>query len=207
MQTHDIVRHKEYYYRKLNKNMREKKDSIPPYLIIFFITFFLGSTPVKIQDLPPKYRSWLSEEVVYIITEKEKSAFLQLESDRERDLFIGAFWRQRDPAPETPENEFQVEHYRRIHDANKSFGRGTSKPGWKTDRGRISIILGKPGSVTSYGEETYKPGSDRSLVLSGRLWRRASLDVLRGFFPRGRDRRLYLIQPSQTRTQEAARIV
>ncbi len=108
----------------------------------------------KTQDLPPKYKNWLSEEVVYIITQKEKSAFLQLESDRERDLFIEAFWRQRDPVPETPENEFKEEHYRRIRYANETYGKGSSKPGWKTDRGRMFIILGKPRDVTSYGAES-----------------------------------------------------
>ncbi len=107
----------------------------------------------KIKDLPPKYRTWLSEEVVYIITAKEKAAFLQLESDRERDLFIEAFWRQRDSVPETPENEFKEEHFRRIRYANDTYGKGTSKPGWKTDRGRISIILGKPRDVSSFGPE------------------------------------------------------
>src|SRR4030065_2241488 len=89
----------------------------------------------------PKQASWLAEEVVYIATEKEKSAFRRLETDRERDLFIEAFWKQRDPVPETPENEFREEHYRRIRYANANFGKGTSRPGWKTDRGRIHIIL------------------------------------------------------------------
>lgn len=126
----------------------------PYFLLIFLALSPLGPSSVKIQDLPPKYRVWLSEEVVYIITEKEKAAFLQLESDRERDLFIDAFWRQRDPVPETPENEFREEHYRRIRYANDTFGKGTSKAGWKTDRGRLYIILGKPGNVTSYGAET-----------------------------------------------------
>jgi len=105
------------------------------------------------QDLPPKYRIWLTEEVVYIITQREKDIFLQLESDRDRDLFIEAFWRHRDPIPETPNNEFREEHYGRIQYANRNLGRGSSQPGWKTDRGRIYIILGKPMSVSSYGGE------------------------------------------------------
>jgi len=107
----------------------------------------------EIQNLPPKYRTWLTEEAVYIITQKEKDIFLQLESDRDRDLFIEAFWRHRDPLPETPDNEFREEHYGRIQYANRNLGRGSSQPGWKTDRGRIYIILGKPMSVSSYGGE------------------------------------------------------
>jgi len=98
-------------------------------------------------------RKWLEEEVVYIITSKEKDVFLQLESDKEREFLIEAFWKQRDPTPGTPENEFKEEHYRRINYANQWFGRGTSLSGWKTDRGKIYIILGKPVSMETYGED------------------------------------------------------
>ena len=98
----------------------------------------------KSPRLPEKYKKWLEEEVVYIITSKEEKVFRQLETNRQRDLFIEEFWRQRDPIPGTPRNEFKEEHYRRIGYANKWFGKGTSKPGWKTERGRIYIILGEP---------------------------------------------------------------
>jgi len=85
--------------------------------------------------------------VVYIITPVEKDVFLKLKTDRERDLFIEAFWKHRDPVPETEENEFKSEHYRRIEYANKYFGRESPKPGWKTDRGRFYIILGPPNDI------------------------------------------------------------
>lgn len=111
----------------------------------------LNAKENSIKDLPEKYKKWLEEEVVYIITSREKEVFLQLETDRERDLLIEAFWKQRDPTPGTPRNEFKEEHYRRINYANHWFGKGTTKPGWKTDRGKIYIILGKPVSRESYG--------------------------------------------------------
>jgi len=119
----------------------------------FFPAVFWGTAnPVAGgQDLPAFYKKWLEEEVVYIITQKEKDVFLQLDSNRERDLFIEAFWKQRDPTPGTPRNEFKDEHQSRIEYANRMFGRGTSKPGWKTDRGKIHIILGKPATSESYG--------------------------------------------------------
>lgn len=101
----------------------------------------------KEPDLPDKYRKWLEEEVVYIITPVEKDIFLKLRTDRERDLFIEAFWKHRDPVPETEENEFKKELYRRIEYANKYFGRESPKPGWKTDRGRFYIILGPPNDI------------------------------------------------------------
>jgi len=113
----------------------------------------LGMTnPFKeTRDLPPFYKAWLEEDVVYIITKKEREVFRQLNSNQERDLFIEAFWKQRDPTPGTRRNEFKDEHSRRIEYANKMFGHGTSKPGWKTDRGKIYIILGKPSTSESYG--------------------------------------------------------
>lgn len=95
-------------------------------------------------ELTEKYKDWLEKDVFYLITSREKSGFFKLENDRQRDLFIREFWRQRDPSPGTPRNEFREEHYRRLAVADRLFSRGTSKPGWRTDRGRIYIILGPP---------------------------------------------------------------
>jgi GWxTD domain-containing protein len=99
--------------------------------------------------LPEKYRVWLAEEVVYIITPTERQVFLTLTSDRERDFFIEAFWRHRDPTPGTDKNEFREEHYRRLAYAKKHF-LGGGRPGWKTDRGKVYIILGEPRTQRSY---------------------------------------------------------
>jgi GWxTD domain-containing protein len=109
------------------------------------------------KDLPPQYKKWLEEEVVYIISPLEKQVFERLQSDRERDLFIQAFWKQRDPTPGTEENEYKAEHYRRINHANYYYGRQSPLPGWKTDRGRIYIILGEPNDIQRFesGQETY----------------------------------------------------
>jgi len=101
-------------------------------------------------DLSERHQKWLNEEVVYIITSVEKRVFLELTSDRERDIFIEAFWKQRDPSPGSSDNEFKTEHYRRITHANQYFGRNAPKPGWRTDRGRIYIILGEPHDRVTY---------------------------------------------------------
>ncbi len=103
-----------------------------------------------IQKLPPQHRKWLSEEVVYIITKVEKEVFLQLGSDQERETFISAFWKQRNPNPNLPENEFRKEHYRRIAYANNWFGKDSPAPGWRTDQGRIYITLGEPKAIERY---------------------------------------------------------
>ena len=101
-------------------------------------------------NLPERYQKWLNEEVVYIISSVEKDVFLKLRTDRERDLFIEAFWNHRDPTPNSPTNEFKTEHFRRIAYANQQLGREGAVPGWKTDRGRMYILLGEPLEIQRY---------------------------------------------------------
>lgn len=100
--------------------------------------------------VPDRYRQWLDEEVVYIITSRERDVFRVLGTDRERDIFIDAFWKQRDPTPGTPANEYREEHYRRFRFANETYGRSAPGPGWRTDRGKIHIILGPPKTIEQY---------------------------------------------------------
>ncbi|MCX6568498.1 MAG: GWxTD domain-containing protein [Candidatus Aminicenantes bacterium] len=100
--------------------------------------------------LPENYKKWLDEEVVYIIAPIEREVFLKLQTDRERDLFIEAFWKQRDPTPGSAENEFKTEHFRRIAYADRYLGRDAPRPGWKTDRGRIYIILGEARDIQRF---------------------------------------------------------
>ncbi|NOR11672.1 MAG: GWxTD domain-containing protein, partial [Candidatus Aminicenantes bacterium] len=111
-------------------------------LVVLIPNNLILSEKTSEEELPPRFKIWLEEEVGYIISPREKEVFQKLQSDREREFFMEAFWKQRDPTPGTPENEFKTEHYRRIQYANHTYGRSTVKPGWKTDRGRIYIILG-----------------------------------------------------------------
>src|SRR3984957_17760668 len=99
-------------------------------------------------ELSKTYRKWLDEDVRWIISDQERSAFMQLSNDEERDQFIEAFWQRRDPTPDTEENEFKEEHYRRIAYANEHFAAGI--PGWKTDRGRIYIVFGPADETESH---------------------------------------------------------
>jgi len=122
--------------------------------ILIAAAIFYGSIKIEKDTLPPRYKQWLEEEVVYIIVPIEREVFLKLETDRERDLFIEAFWKHRDPTPSTPENEFRKEHYRRISYVNHFYGRTTPKPGWRTDRGRIYIILGEPNDIQRFEGKT-----------------------------------------------------
>jgi GWxTD domain-containing protein len=100
------------------------------------------------KELETPYKKWLNEDVVYIITDEERKSFHQLNTDEEREQFIEQFWLRRDPTPDTAENEYKEEHYRRIAYANDHYASGI--PGWKTDRGRIYITFGPPDEIESH---------------------------------------------------------
>jgi GWxTD domain-containing protein len=100
------------------------------------------------KELETPYRKWLNEDVAYIITDEERQAFKRLQTDEEREQFIEQFWLRRDPTPDTAENEFKEEHYRRIAYANERYASGI--PGWKADRGRIYITFGPPDEIESH---------------------------------------------------------
>jgi len=102
----------------------------------------------KKDELKSVYKRWLDEDVSYIITDEERKAFKVLKTDEERDQFIENFWLRRDPDPDTPENEYKEQYFERIQYANEKFSSGI--PGWKTDRGRIYIMFGKPDELESH---------------------------------------------------------
>ncbi|MGA2183515.1 MAG: GWxTD domain-containing protein [Bryobacteraceae bacterium] len=100
------------------------------------------------KELETPWKKWLNEDVGYIITDEERRAFRDLQTDEERQSFVEQFWLRRDPTPDTEENEFKEEHYRRIAYANDHYASGI--PGWKTDRGRIYIMYGPPDEIESH---------------------------------------------------------
>jgi GWxTD domain-containing protein len=100
------------------------------------------------KELETPWKKWLNEDVAYIITDEERKAFKQLNTDEEREQFVEQFWLRRDPTPDTVENEYKEEHYRRIAYANEHFASGA--PGWKLDRGRIYITFGPPDEIDSH---------------------------------------------------------
>ncbi len=102
----------------------------------------------KEGDQAQYYKKWLDEDVGYIITEDERKAFKALQNDEDRESFIEQFWARRNPDPRSGENTFREEHYRRIAYANDHFASGI--PGWRTDRGRIYIMYGKPDEIESH---------------------------------------------------------
>lgn len=108
-----------------------------------------GQTKVREKDLSPQLQEWLKL-TAYIILPAERDVFLSLPGDRDREIFIDAFWKQRDPTPATPQNEYKDEIIKRFRYANEYYRRGTTREGWMTDMGRIYIILGPPTSTERF---------------------------------------------------------
>src|ERR1700741_4913061 len=102
----------------------------------------------SLKELDTPYKQWLNEDVVYIISPEERQAFLQLETNEEREQFIEQFWLRRSNNPDLPDNDFKEEHYRRIAYANEHYASGI--PGWKTDRGRMYIMWGPADEVETH---------------------------------------------------------
>jgi GWxTD domain-containing protein len=126
----------------------EKPDEVDPLKRPLSDKQKIGRQRELRQELSETYKTWLNQDVVWIISDEERKAFKNLSNDEERDAFIEQFWLRRNPDPDSQDNEFREEHYRRIAYANEHFAAG--KPGWKTDRGHIYISFGKPDSTDSH---------------------------------------------------------
>jgi GWxTD domain-containing protein len=174
-------------------------------LVASFFGLFIAATPLRAQTATPSnsvkpaeqdplnrprkkqdwrkietdHKRWLEEDVRDIITPEEESAFRKLSNSAERDNFIESFWRRRDPTPDTEENEFKEEHYRRRACADEHFSAGM--PGSKTDRGRVYIIHGAPDSIDAHpsGGPYQRPaeeGGGQTSTFPFEIWRYRNID-------------------------------
>jgi len=147
------------------------------------------------KELETPYKKWLDEEVRWIISDEERQAFKRYTTDDERQAFIENFWLRRDPSPDTEENEFKEEHYRRIAWANDRFASGI--PGWKTDRGMIYIKFGPPDENDSHtsggsGERPIEEGGGSTTFFPYEKWRYRYLECC------GTDVEIEFVDPSLT---------
>jgi GWxTD domain-containing protein len=147
------------------------------------------------KELETPYKKWLNEDVVYIISDEEKKAFHQLNTDEERQNFIEQFWLRRDPTPDTEENEFKEEHYRRIAYANEHYASGI--PGWKTDRGRIYITFGPADEIESHPsggsyERPIEEGGGETSTYPFEKWRYRYIDGI------GNDVNIEFVDPTMS---------
>lgn len=147
------------------------------------------------KELEGPYRKWLNEDVGYIITDEERQAFKALATDDEKQIFIENFWLRRDPSPDSAENEFKEEHYRRIAYSNERYASGI--PGWKTDRGRIYITFGPPAEIESHpsGGSYQRPieeGGGTTSTFPFEIWRYRWIEGI------GNDIMIEFVDPTMT---------
>ncbi len=106
---------------------------------------------------PPAGRTYdeLLEALGYVAESSEVDAMRNLPRERQVERWE-AFWRRRDPTPETLRNEYQIEFFRRLRHAEQNFlGFG---PGWRSDMGRIYIRYGPPDQVEQRQASATQPG-------------------------------------------------
>ncbi len=147
------------------------------------------------KELRGPFKRWLDEDVKYIITGEERKAFIQMSTDDERESFIEQFWLRRDPTPDSMENEYKEEHYRRIAYANERYASGI--PGWRTDRGRIYIAYGPPDEIESHPsggqyQRPYDEGGGFTSTYPFEIWRYRWLEGI------GSDILLEFVDPTMT---------
>ncbi len=123
------------------------------FIISLSFTNSCSRSGIKVKSLPESDRKFMNE-VSIIITKQEKRRFLSLTNKEDRESFKSEFWKKRDPDPQSDENEFKIEYFNRMSYANKYFKHGR-RPGWKTDRGRIYMILGPPTTQRFYQGRIY----------------------------------------------------
>jgi GWxTD domain-containing protein len=149
----------------------------PVYLLSLLLVTFLvpADDKRKLQkELSETFKAWIERDVRWIITDDERAAWKRLSTAEEQEQFIEQFWITRDPTPDTQENEYKEEHYRRIAYANEHFASGVE--GWRTDRGRIYIMFGPPDEIESHpaGSRYRKPreqGDIETTTFAYEVWR------------------------------------
>jgi GWxTD domain-containing protein len=130
------------------------KNRIATLLVLILIVTASVSAQDK-SEMRKRHKEWIENEVMVITTDTERESFYALETDELRDRFIEIFWEKRDTTPGTGKNEFRDEHMKRLKFANMYFGNRLAQNGYRSDRGRIWTLLGKPQQRYEYSSDTY----------------------------------------------------
>jgi GWxTD domain-containing protein len=122
--------------------------------MITALALFSGGAPAAaadpLDDAASRYnrpgKDWYVGPPRYLLSRDEEKQYRALTGDAERARFIEDFWARRDEDPATPANEFEIRFWKRVAEADGSF-HDAPYPGWKTDRGKIWILLGPPDEM------------------------------------------------------------
>jgi len=84
------------------------------------------------------------DQMRYILNNDERSKLSKAKKKDKEELFY-TYWKDRDPTPETSNNELMDQYYSRVRYSNDHFTSFT--PGWRTDMGMIYILFGPPDDI------------------------------------------------------------
>ncbi len=115
-------------------------------LVLLFLPAEAEAKPMKSINFDRPTKDWYKGPVRYLTTRQEVKAYKSLDNELDRDNFINWFWERRDVIPATSETEFRDRFERRVFESERRFSH-TAKPGWKTDMGKIYILVGPPDDV------------------------------------------------------------
>jgi len=125
---------------------------LPPVLTLLLAVYLLtpAATPdAERSDWNRPRVEWREGPVRYLLADEESKAYRTLATESERAAFIAQFWASRDADPFTPKNEAEETFWNRVGAADELFTQ-TTISGWRTDRGRVYILLGPPDEVNNY---------------------------------------------------------
>ena len=115
----------------------------------------------RLDSITPDEEQRILDIIAYVARPEELQAFQGLNAVGKMN-FWHRFWKDRDPSPGTPDNEFKNEHMRRMNYANERFSVGFEDrtDGWRTDMGRIYIVYGDPDNIERYPFTPERPAAE-----------------------------------------------
>ncbi len=123
----------------LTTDIKDDKNDLAVSTIKNFVSRWMG-VPSSIKDLDKAVA-----QMVYIATSSELDEINDAKSKEEKIQNYLAYWKKKDPDPQSEDNPVFDEYYRRVVFANENFSHYIE--GWRTDRGMVFIILGAPNNI------------------------------------------------------------
>ncbi|MFC1569024.1 GWxTD domain-containing protein [bacterium] len=107
--------------------------------------YIYGNT--EIDGMTEKELKEEFESARYLANSSDKKTFKKANLEGKRE-FLKQFWNKHTMASQTLEEgeNFRDDYLARVEMANQMF-RGTFRSGWKTDRGRVLLVYGKPDDI------------------------------------------------------------
>jgi GWxTD domain-containing protein len=119
--------------------------ALPKWSLLAFGLCLAAPGIARAQKLEKEDKSFLDSVRPIMLPDEEKT-FRALKDKADRAEFQKIFWARRDPALETPENEYQAEYEAAKAEIDRQI-RIAGRAGSTTDCGRVFILLGKPDEV------------------------------------------------------------